>query len=189
MHLSEREILEQIRSGKKYLYTHLVERYKDQVMTLAVRILKNRDDAEEAAQDAFVRAYNALEKFEQKAKFSTWLYRIVYNVCLTRLKKAERQIEFVRDEDNAEIETELFPSVLPSIEYDNLELLGIVKSMIEELPEKYRAILSLFYFQELSYEEIGQVTELPLGTVKTHLFRARTLLLNRLASEYQIETV
>lgn len=189
MHLSESEILEQIRSGRKHLFAQLVERYKDQAMTLAVRLLKNHDDAEEAAQDAFVRAFNALDKFEQKAKFSTWLYRIVYNVCLSRLKKQERQIEFVREEDNAEIENEIFPSVIPSIEYDNLELLGIVKSMIQELPEKYSAILSLFYFQELSYEEIGEVTELPLGTVKTHLFRARTLLLNRLAAEYQIETV
>jgi len=189
MHLSERELLEQIRSGKKHLFAQLVERYKDQAMTLAVRLLKNRDDAEEAAQDAFVRAFNALDKFEQKAKFSTWLYRIVYNVCLTRLKKQERQIEFVREDSDSEFESELFPSVVPSIEYDNLELLGIVKSMIEELPEKYRAMLSLFYFQELSYEEIGDVTDLPLGTVKTHLFRARTLLLNKLASEYQIETV
>ncbi len=189
MHLSEHEILQQIRSGKKHLYAQLVERYKDQAMTLAVRVLKNRDDAEEAAQDAFVRAFNALDKFERKAKFSTWLYRIVYNVCLTRLKKKEKQFEFIREENDVENETEIFPFVLPSLEYDNVELLGIIKSLIQELPEKYRAILSLFYFQELSYEEIGQVTELPIGTVKTHLFRARTLLLKQLSSQYQIETV
>lgn len=189
MHLPEREILDQIRAGKKYLFAQLVERYKDQAMTLAVRILKHHEDAEEAAQDAFVRAFNALDKFEEKAKFSTWLYRIVYNVCLTRLKKQERKLEFVCEDTDGETDEDLFPSVMPSIEYENLELLEIVKAIIEKLPDKYRAVLSLFYFQELSYEEIGEVMEIPLGTVKTHLFRARTLLLQRLAREYQIETV
>lgn len=189
MQFQEREILEQIRSGKKHLFAQIVDKYKEQAMTLAFRILKNREDAEEAAQDSFIRAFNAIDKFEQKAKFSTWLYRIVYNVCLTRLNKKDKRVSLIREDEDKGTEQQLFPSVLPSNEYDNLEMVTLIKSMIEELPEKYSTIFSLFYFQELSYEEICEVTSLPLGTVKTQLFRSRALMLKRLAKEYQVETV
>ena len=186
MKLSDSEILEQIQSGKKLLYSQIVEKYKEQAMTLALRVLKNREDAEEAIQDAFIRAYNALDKFERRSKFSTWLYRIVYNVCLSHLSKKNRNIDFVREDDNVDTSEEIYPIISTGNEYEKNELIALIQTTIEELPEKYGIMLSLFYFQELSYEEICDVTRLPLGTVKTHLFRARSLLLKRLAEQYAI---
>src|SRR3989337_1506914 len=95
------ETIQRILAGEKRAYADLVNRHKDRAMTLALRMLKNREDAEEALQDAFVRAFNALPRFEWKSSFSTWLYRIVYNVCATALgKRADAQhISLDADED------------------------------------------------------------------------------------------
>ncbi|TAK65409.1 MAG: sigma-70 family RNA polymerase sigma factor [Bacteroidetes bacterium] len=189
MSSSEHEIIEQILSGNRLLYSQLVEEYKNRSMTLAMRILKNREEAEEAVQDAFVRAYNALSKFERRSKFSTWLYRIIYNVCLSKLNKRQGEQLFVREQEYDDAFDELSLSSVPSLDYETKELITIIQSSIDELPPKYGTILSLFYFQELSYEEISEVTRLPLGTVKTHLFRARARLIQRLTQEYAVETI
>ncbi len=187
MYRPDNEIIDQIQKGKKHLYALLVDRYKDQSMTLAVRILKNREEAEEAIQDAFVRAYRSLEKFEQRSRFSTWLYRIVYNVCLSKLSSRKNEVLLFQSGDGEEMENFPEQDYSPDVEYEQAEKIECIKQTIESLPEKYRAIISLFYFQELSYEEICGVTNLPLGTVKTHLFRARAMLLKQLSSHYQIE--
>ncbi len=189
MYSTDNEIIEQIIAGKRSMFAHLIDRYKEQAMTLAMRMLKNREDAEEASQDAFVRAYNALDKFERRSKFSTWLYRIVFNVCATRLRKKNIDVTLLRDDENPENPEELYPSVVPLVEYEQKELITLIKMAIEELPEKYAMILSLFYFQELSYDEICDVTQLPLGTVKTQLFRARSLLLKHLSLKYELESL
>src|SRR5260221_905324 len=92
MTLSDNEIIEIVRKGEKRRYAHLVDRYKDKAFTLALRMLKDRQDAEEVVQDAFVRAYNSLDKFQGTAKFGTWFYRILYNVCLTKLGKRKDHV-------------------------------------------------------------------------------------------------
>ena len=187
---SDSEILEKIRGGAKHHYARLVDRYKDRAFTLAVRMLKNREDAEEAIQDAFIRAYNGLERFEGNAKFSTWFYRIVYNVCLTRLGK--RKDDFIRiDYEDDEGYNLHDPALFSSTENDieSRDMIALVKQTIESLPEKYASVLSLFYFQELSHGEICEITQLPLGTVKIHLFRARALLQKRLHHELHAEKV
>src|SRR5437867_5878566 len=102
MSLSDNEIIRSVRTGETRQYARLVDRYKDRAFTLAVRILKNRQDAEEAAQDAFVRAYNALDKFEGTAKFGTWFYRILYNVCLTKLGKRNDDLRWDEYDDRSE---------------------------------------------------------------------------------------
>ncbi len=188
MKLTDNEIIESIRKGAKHDFAHLVTRYSPKVMTLAMRMLKNREDAEEAAQDALVRAFNALDRFEGTAKFSTWLYRIVYNVCLTKIGKRREEFQMVDyDEEQLYASRELYTSYTHELEVK--EMTGIVKKLIEEMPEKYATMLSLFYFQELSHEEICETTSLPLGTVKTHLFRARLMLQQRMAKEFNIEKV
>lgn len=180
---SDNEIIERIRDGAKHYYARLVDRYKDRAYTLAVRMLKNKEDAEEAAQDAFIRAYNALNRFEGKARFGTWFYRILYNVCLTRLGK--RKEEFQRLDYNDNIDYNELESAFTASgynEYETNDMIEFVKKTMEELPEKYQTILSLFYFQDLSHEEISEVTQLPIGTIKTHLFRARAILQQLLQS-------
>jgi len=187
---SDNEIIERIRDGAKHYYTRLVDRYKDRAYTLAVRMLKNKEDAEEAAQDAFIRAYNALNRFEGKARFGTWFYRILYNVCLTRLGK--RKEEFQRLDYNDNIDYNELESAFTASgynEYETNDMIEFVKKTMEELPEKYQTILSLFYFQDLSHEEISEVTQLPIGTIKTHLFRARAILQRLLQKEFLLERV
>ncbi|MBI5475718.1 MAG: sigma-70 family RNA polymerase sigma factor [Ignavibacteriales bacterium] len=188
MALSDNQIIDEIRSGKKHYFTALVDRYKDRAFTLAVRMLRNREEAEEAAQDAFIRAYNALNGFEKKSRFGTWFYRILYNVCLTRVAKRKSLPLQQEYDDNIELNgVEFSDEPIEAIDFETQDLIAFVKKSIDTLPAKYQTILSLFYFQELSHEEIGEVTQLPIGTIKTHLFRARTLLQQRLQKELQME--
>jgi RNA polymerase sigma factor (sigma-70 family) len=185
---SENEIIEQIRRGDKRRYSLLVDKYKDRAFSLAFGMLKNRQEAEEAAEDAFIRAYNALDKFQSRARFGTWFYRIVYNVCITRLhrkKDAPKVSEYddEKDRDGSAVSVQL--SIYAEIEMH--DMVSFVRKIISEMPDRYRVMLSLFYFQELSYQEICECTQMPIGTVKTQLFRARTMLQERLSHELKTE--
>ena len=191
MPLSDNELLQQIRQGGKHAFAHLVDRYKDKAMTLAMRMLRNRGEAEEATQDAFIRAYHALGKFAGNSKFSTWFYRILYNVCLTRLAKRHEgtsTIDYADDQEYASLTS--FQEIESPLEImESADLVRNVRRVIREMPEKYGTILSMFYLQELSHSEICEVSGLPLGTVKVHLFRARAMLIDRLTNEFKKEKV
>ena len=174
----DREIIQQVLDGNVKAFGKLVDRHKSKAMTLAVRILKNREDAEEALQDSFVRAYRALSSFEWKSSFSTWFYRIVYNTCATATGKKSGIHSLsidVEDEDGLrmEIESDELPADM-RIESD--EFSNILNEEVEKLPIAYGSTFTLFAIQEMSYEEIVQITGLPLGTVKARLFRARAIL-------------
>ena len=187
---SDNEIIERMRSGAKHHYAQLVDRYKDRAFSLAVRMLRNPQDAEEAVQDAFIRAYNALNRFEGKARFGTWFYRILYNVCLTRLGKRRdvfQQQDY--DDERGYQGIESSSAALDVNAYETKNMVEFVKKSMEALPEKYQTILSLFYFQDLSHEEIADITQLPIGTIKTHLFRARALLQQLLNKELHAQEI
>jgi RNA polymerase sigma-70 factor (ECF subfamily) len=185
MALTDNELIARIRGGDRQSFSLLVDRYKDRGMTLAMRILKNREDAEESLQDAFVRAFGALGKFEGHAKFATWFYRIVYNVCLTKLGQQKRRRETL-DVDPEPAELEDIGGLDPHEILESKDMLGVLQKIIARLPERYASIVSLFYFQELSYDEICGVSGLPIGTVKTHLFRARAMIQKRLGEELRL---
>ena len=157
----------------------LVERYKDKAMTLASRMLRNREDAEEAVQDAFVRAIRSLPGFEMRSAFSTWFHRIVYNVCVSRLSKnSKEQAVGDLDEDTDSIAS---GDALPDADYEATEVGAIISEEIEKLPSAYAATFTLFFVDEMSYREIVEVTGLPIGTVKARLFRARMIVRNAVA--------
>ena len=190
MPMTDSEILSRIRGGAKHLFAQIVDRYKDKGMSLAVRMLKSREEAEEALQDAFIRAYNALERFEETSTFGTWFYRILYNVCLTRLGKRKDEFQSVDyDDEQSYWESDNINTTAADVAYEKKELVDVVKTIIEAMPAKYAVILTMFYLHEMSHEEICAVTQLPVGTVKTHLFRARALLQKRLAKNFQVEGV
>ena len=172
----DEEIVRRVLAGEKRAFAELVERHKDKAMTLAFRMLKNREEAEEALQDAFVRAFYALPRFEWKASFSTWLYRIVYNVCASSLgKRSPTVLVSLNDEDEQTLDV---PSEEPAPDsaYEFREIRAAVTEEIEGLPEIYAGILTLFFVNDQSYEQIVEVTGLPLATVKVRLFRGRVLL-------------
>lgn len=177
MHDKDQSIVDRVLAGEKRAYAELVDRHKDKAMTLAMRMLKNREDAEEALQDAFVRAFHALPRFEWKSSFSTWLYRIVFNVCASALARRGEELHRSIDE---ETEGETFdpPSdlLLPDAQYESVEFAAMVREEVERLPSMYGPIFTLFVLQEMSYEEIVNVTGLSLSAVKVRLFRARALL-------------
>lgn len=181
------ETIQRILSGDKRAYAGLVDRHKDRAMTLALRMLKNREEAEEALQDAFVRAFQALPRFEWKSSFSTWFYRIVFNVCSTRLSRRGGALFVSTDEAEEGESTKELSSVddAPDVSLEKGELERIVQEEIAKLPTVYGSILTLFLVQDMSYGELVEVTGLPLGTVKVRLFRARDLLRRAVATRFQ----
>jgi RNA polymerase sigma factor (sigma-70 family) len=166
MTLSDTHLINRILEGDTSGFAVLVDRYKDLAYTIAVRITGNREDAEEVVQDAFVKAFRSLSAFRRQSRFSTWLYRIVYNAAVSR--KRLKGFDMQRLEDHPQAET--FSDTEPYPEADRRELLE--KAMLK-LPEEDRVVLTLYYVEELPVEEIHQITGLSKANVKIRLFRAR----------------
>jgi RNA polymerase sigma-70 factor, ECF subfamily len=178
------ELIQRVREGNREATAELIERYRRMGMTLAVKILRSERDAEEALQDSFVRALRAIAKFDDRSSFATWFYRIVYNVCLSKLrKKGERYVQSL-DDENIHSDRAVIWYETPERIYEEGEMQAVVESELAKLSPHYRTVLSLYVQQELSYQEIAEVTGMPIGTVKTHLFRGRQILKERLAKHY-----
>ncbi|HTY37775.1 MAG TPA: sigma-70 family RNA polymerase sigma factor [Bacteroidota bacterium] len=176
MQKTDATIVREILAGDKRAFGEIIDRHKDKAMTLAVRMLRNREDAEEAIQDAFVRAFKALPRFEWKSSFSTWLYRIVYNVCSTRLSRRDEESHTRLDLDDEAAVMLVSDELPPDIRYETEEIENIIRAEIDQLPPVYSAICTLFFVQDMSYDQIVEVTGIPLGTVKVRLFRSRLML-------------
>lgn len=185
---NDAEIIKRVLSGEKKAYSELVERHKDRAMTLALRMLRSREEAEEAVQDAFVRAFNALGGFQWRSSFATWFYRIVFNVCSTALSRRGTDVTISINDDEKDMGMELTESEGgPDLDLESAELQQAVIEEINSLPPTYSGVVTLFFLQELSYDEIVQVTGMPLGTVKAKLFRARLMLQRALQSRFHEE--
>jgi RNA polymerase sigma-70 factor (ECF subfamily) len=147
-------------------------RYQDQAFEVALRIVRSPEDAEEVAQDAFIRAWRALEGFREEAKFSTWLYTIVTRCALDRARKLQR-----KREREADLEPEVAESIaLPQGAKRAEGSMRRLERILAGLSPVRRAVVTLFYLREYSVEEVGQILEMPVGTVKTHLHRSRAAL-------------
>jgi RNA polymerase sigma factor (sigma-70 family) len=176
--LTDHEIINRVLGGNTRSFAVLVDRHQDKAMTIAMRMLRNREEAEEAVQDAFVRAFNALERFEKRSSFSTWLYRILFNVCSTLLSQRGEPLQSISSEKTeGEREFEI-PDIseVPDLIFEGEEFRQNVLDAMNELPPLYSGITTMFYLDDLSYEEIATITGAPLGTVKARLFRARAML-------------
>lgn len=175
MTLNDTYLINRILEGDTSCYAILVDRYKDMAFTIACRITGSREDAEEIVQDAFVKAFRGLSGFRRQALFSTWLYRIVYNAALS--KKRIKGFPVQRLEDHP-VSADL-PDVTEEPEEDRQALL---ESAMKQLPEEDRVILTLYYIDESSVEDIHQITGLSKANVKIRLFRARKKLQEWVAS-------
>lgn len=163
--------IKQTLNGNVNAYAFLVEKYKNMVFTLTLRITKNTEDAEEIAQDVFVKAYKKLNTFKGESKFSTWIYKIAYFASLDLLKKNKRMVSFqdVSSLKNMEIET-----VSNGIQYlHENERKKVIKEALLKLEEDERTIVSLYYFEELPLKEVAEIVNLRLDNVKVKLFRCR----------------
>ncbi|MBO0994170.1 RNA polymerase sigma factor SigW [Bacillus sp. SD088] len=176
--------IKEVLKGDREAFGEIVELFKDKVFQLCYRMLGNRHEAEDIAQEAFVRAYVNIHSFDQKRKFSTWLYRIATNLCIDRIRK--KKPDYFLDAEVAGTEGLTMYSQIaaegksPDSEVETLELQELVQREIMELPDKYRVVVILRYIDELSLNEISEVLEMPLGTVKTRIHRAREALRKQL---------
>ncbi len=160
--------IEEVLNGKTNYFSYIVERYQDIVFSIALKVLKNREDAEEMAQESFIKAFKSLHTFKGKAKFSTWMYRITYNTCISEVRK--RKLNFTSTDD-VQIRDEAEEMNLDGIPEENRE--HFVKAALEKLPEDEYTLILLYYFEEQSIDEVARVTGLTESNVKVKLHRAR----------------
>ncbi len=165
------------KNGNQDAFSLLVQRYQRRVFNLVFRMLQNYEEASETTQEAFLAAWQGLPAFRGEARFSTWLYRIAYNCALKQLGLRKRDQE-LQSAMQADLE-----SGSEDAETTHLEMLdnqALVREQLSQLPPKYRIVLILRHLQDMTYEEMAEVLTMPIGTIKTHLFRARNLLKERL---------
>ena len=167
--VTDDELIVAALAGHGQAFGVLVERYERAVYHLAYRTLRNTEEAQDASQEAFFKAFRALRTFRPGAKFSTWIFTIVYHACCDRLARRKRYT-------NDELPDRADPAAGPEAQAELADDARRLRAAIEALPEKYRTVITLFHLQNKQYEEIAAVLDLPLGTVKTHLFRAKELL-------------
>jgi RNA polymerase sigma factor (sigma-70 family) len=177
--LSDTALIEQTLAGNQSAYTDLVKRHQRFVFTLAMRFAKGREDAEEIAQDCFIKAYRSLASFQGQSKFSTWLYSIVYTTAMTFLRKKRVATDSI-DDENIFIQIENNTSGYDVNNAENKSRSFYLNKAIEQLLPDDAAIITMFYKGELSLEEIGQALGMEANTVKVKLFRARRRLKEKL---------
>ncbi len=166
----------EVLKGNTRAYSMLVEKYQSLAYTLALRMVKNPRDAEEIAQDAFVKAYTSLSSFRGKSKFSTWLYRIIYNTAVSMLRK--KQVELAKIDEKPE---HAFNLVHNDCEYDQNEYtLKALEKALETLDADERFLVTLYYYENAAIDEIAQITGLSQSNVKVKLFRSRKKLHEKL---------
>jgi RNA polymerase sigma-70 factor (ECF subfamily) len=173
--INERELVERCRSGDERAFQELVERFKDLVFALIARTIQDRSRAEDLAQDVFLRIHRGLPYFRGEARLSTWIYRIVSNVCLQEhARPAARSI----DEKPAR-------AVLSATDrrFSDLEVRDRLEKAIARLAPHYRLLIAAHYLDGVQYEELAEALQLPLGTVKTQLHRAKQQLRRLLETE------
>ena len=201
----EINLIKRIQSGDVNAFEDIVNRYKGKAMTLAIRILRNDEDAEDAIQDAFIKTFRAIvdKQFEERSRFSTYFYRIVYNTAIDFYKKHRSKTYSLISIDEKQTDDEGNVSDISGFEMEidknkyymssafdidkkasESEVQGIVNKYLEKIPEKYGTILTLFFINDLSHEEIAQLLKLPIGTVKNRIFRAKDKLKDILMSNY-----
>jgi len=187
MTTNDQVYINNILDGDTSAFTVLVDRYKDLVFTLAFRMMKNREEAEEVSQDTFIKVYKSLTKFKGDSKFSTWIYRVAYNTCLDRLKKNKRQQYTVAIDEYTEHQVKTLDNALDQMEAKEKE--QAIQNCLELLPSEDSFLLTLYYFEELSLDEISKIVGLKPNNVKVKIFRSRKKLATILKEKLDNETI
>lgn len=186
MPLEDKEIIERCRKGDIGAFNELVKRYEKQVYNFAYRLTNNYDDANDIAQDAFLRVFNAIGNFRGDASFTTWLFRITTNVFLDDRKKMRSHPHTSLDEymelDESTVARQIEDSgPTPEAITEEGERNRILKDAVASLPEYQRVMVVLYHTEQKSYEEIAEIMDMPIGTVKSRLNRARLALKEKLS--------
>jgi RNA polymerase sigma-70 factor, ECF subfamily len=178
------QLVKASQQGNQDAFAFLVQRHQRRVFTMVLRMLQDYEEASEITQNTFLAAWQGLPAFRGEACFTTWLYRIAYNCALQQLERRKREralqaameVEQILEGVNREKRAE---DIL-----ERRDRQAIVREQIEKLPAKYRSVLILRHLQERTYEEMADILTMPIGTIKTQLFRARHLLKERLLAQH-----
>jgi RNA polymerase sigma factor (sigma-70 family) len=178
-------------NGNQKAYEELFKRYKDAIFFMLLKMVNNKNDAEDLTFEAFGKAFRNIKQYSPKYAFSTWLFKIASNNCIDFLRKKKGNTISIDGRDDSENERTIpleSNTLNPEQEFIKDQKAKIMRSEVGRLKERYRRLIELRYFEEFSYEEIAKELNLPIGTVKAQLFRARELLFNTLKdSEMRIE--
>ncbi|HNX93170.1 MAG TPA: sigma-70 family RNA polymerase sigma factor [Syntrophomonas sp.] len=184
---SDQHLVNRTLHGDTYAFEELVKTYQNKVYMLAYRYMGNEDDANDMAQEAFIKAYRSLRSFKGDASFGTWIYRITTNVCLDELRRRKRKITPISlDEplatlDGAEMEREISDqSLAADVIYEKKEFNQNIQLLLDEMKPEHKTVIVLRDIMDLSYEEISSVLDCSIGTVKSRISRARIILQKKL---------
>lgn len=185
--IPDQHYIDKILQGETNAFAVLVDRYKDMIFTLALKMVKNREEAEEVAQDTFIKIYNSVSKFKGDSKFSTWIYKIAYNTCLDCLKKTKKEdLNISIDEFSAHL-IKTMDNALSALE--EKERKQTIQNCLNLLPGEENFLLTLFYFEDQSLEEIGKIMNINSNNVKVKLFRSRQKLAIILKKQLEPEII
>jgi len=168
------------KQGDQDAFAQLVQRYQRRIFNLVFRILQQYDEATEITQETFLAAWQGLPSFRGDARFPTWLYRIAYNCSLKQLEHRRRDRALQAAIQAEQVLQHVDDSMRADTELEAHDRQTMIQEQISNLPAKYRIVLVLRHLQEMTYEEMAEALTMPIGTIKTHLFRARNLLKERL---------
>jgi RNA polymerase sigma factor (sigma-70 family) len=185
-HLSDKAkhdllLVEEAKKGKQAAYAELMDRYRDSIYFTMLKMVKNTDDADDLTIEAFGKAFNRLEQYSPSFAFSTWLFKIASNNSIDFIRKKRIQVQSMdsgmsnSDGDSIQIDARS-PGLNPEETIIHGQRIDHMRLLVSKLKPKYRELVEKRYFEELSYEEIAEEMDLPLGTVKAQLFRARDFL-------------
>ena len=179
--LTDQEVVALARKGKEPAYRELIGRYQRPVFSLIYRLVRDREKAEDLAQETFIKVLNAIERYDPSYKFSSWIFKIAHNTSLDHLRKKEPETLSLDGSPHAESASEIEASTVTAVSSDespeeytsSRELGGILEVAMAKLRPEYRTAVILCHVEGRPYEEIAEIMEVPLGTVKTYIHRAR----------------
>lgn len=174
------DLIEKALKGDQSAYEKLLKKYHPHIYNLIFRMIYKKEDVEDLTQEAFIKAFHSLKNFDKQFAFSTWLYKIASNNCIDYLRKKKLQTFSIDKEIESEDSDYIFEipdsDYIPDNQIMNAQRTTILERAIDSLPDKYKKVIVMRHREEMEYEEIASELNLPLGTVKAHIFRGRELL-------------
>jgi len=174
--INDQLIVSQVVSGQKNLFRLLVRHHEKAVYGMGLSFFRNPEDASDFTQEVFLKTYRNLSQFEGRSRFSTWLYKIAYNTALNEVNRRKEYLSLVEEEADKLINSTDTPERVALRDAAK----EAIRSAIKELPERFRICVDLFFFYDCSYQEIEVITGIPVNTIKSHVFRAKILLREKL---------
>jgi RNA polymerase sigma factor (sigma-70 family) len=193
---ADRQLVDKVLRGNTNAFSAIIKSTENLVAQIVFKMINNPEERKDIAQDVYLKAFSKLSGFKFQSKLSTWIAQIAYNTCLSYLEKKKLFFPDHINNENSDADNALeLISAKSTNTFDNepenilskKEISGILKTEIEKLSPVYKTLITLYHNEEMSYEEMAQITELPEGTIKSYLFRARKTLKKNLLSQYKKE--